>query len=41
MKKYITPELEITEFEKSDVIATSLGTETPPMNEGDGSWNLV
>ena len=28
MKKYITPEMEITEFEAEDVITTSVGDQT-------------
>ena len=33
-KKYVTPEMEITEFEVEDVIMTSGGDEN--INDGDG-----
>ena len=38
MKKYVNPEFEIVEFSVDDVITTSPGTETPPMDEMDGNW---
>lgn len=38
MKKYINPEIDIVELSVNDVITTSLGTETPPMDEMDGNW---
>ena len=40
MKKYINPEIEVTEFDTKDVITTSLGTETPSVEETDGIWSL-
>ena len=40
MKKYINPELEIVKFESSDIITTSLGTETTPKDDNDGIWDL-
>ena len=40
MKKYINPELEIVKLESSDIITTSLGTETPSVEETDGIWSL-
>ena len=38
MKKYVNPEIEIVELSIDDVITTSPGTETPPMDEMDGNW---
>ena len=44
-KKYITPEMEITEFETEDVITTSGGIPTDSENPGQdggsgwGNWN--
>ena len=35
MKKYFNPEIEIVELSVNDVITTSPGTETPPMDETD------
>ena len=40
MRKYVNPELEFIEFEKSDIITTSPGTETTPKDETDGIWDL-
>ena len=40
MKKYINPELEIVKLESSDIITTSLGTETTPKDDNDGIWDL-
>ena len=40
MKKYINPELEIVKLESSDIITTSLGTETTPKDNNDGIWDL-
>ena len=40
MKKYNNPELEIVKLESSDIITTSLGTETTPKDESDGIWDL-
>ena len=40
MKKYFNPEIEIVELSVDDVITTSPGTETPPMDENDGNWQM-
>ena len=40
MKKYISPELELVSVGACDVISTSVGTETTPVPEGDGVWDL-
>ena len=40
MRKYLNPELELIELEKSDIITTSPGTETTPKDETDGIWDL-
>ena len=40
MKKYNTPEIEIVEIEKTDIITPSPGTETPKYDENDGIWDL-
>ena len=40
MKKYQTPELELTEVHAEDIITTSPGTETTPKDEQDGIWDL-
>ena len=40
MKKYFNPEIEIVELSVNDVITTSPGTETPPMDENDGNWQM-
>ena len=40
MKKYFNPEIEIVELSVDDVITTSPGTETPPMDETDGNWQM-
>lgn len=40
MKKYIDPELEIVKLESSDIITTSLGTETTLKDDNDGIWDL-
>lgn len=44
MKEYISPELEIIEFEEEDIIQTSLtdsGDEGTPGGSGDSSiWSL-
>ena len=39
MRKYIDPELEVVELEKTDIITTSLGTETTPKEDNDGIWD--
>lgn len=38
MKKYVNPELEMIDV--VDIITTSLGTETTPEDETDGSWEV-
>lgn len=40
MKKYINPEIEITDVTSEDIITTSPGTTTNPYDENDGSWEL-
>lgn len=40
MRKYLNPELEFVELEKSDIITTSPGTETTPKDETDGIWDM-
>lgn len=40
MKEYVSPEAEVAEAQISDVITTSLGTETPWYEESDGVWEL-
>ena len=40
MKNYISPEAEIIEIQRSDVLTTSPGTETPWYEENDGSWEI-
>ena len=40
MKNYKNPEIEVAEVTASDIIATSLGTETPWYEETDGIWDL-
>lgn len=40
MKKYILPELEISEIDAKDIIVTSPGTETTPKDDNDGIWDL-
>ena len=40
MKNYANPEIEIVEVEFSDIITTSLGTETTPKDETDGIWDF-
>ena len=40
MRKYVNPELELIELEKSDIITTSPGTETTPKDETDGIWDM-
>ena len=40
MKKYMNPEIEVAELSVKDIIATSLGTETPWYEENDGIWEL-
>lgn len=40
MKMYICPEIEITLMENTDIIATSLGTETSRVGNEDGEWEI-
>ena len=40
MKNYVNPEIEVVELSANDIIATSLGTETPGYEENDGIWEM-
>lgn len=40
MRKYITPELDVIELEREDIMTTSLGTETTPKEDNDGIWDF-
>ena len=40
MKKYISPEIDVSEIEAKDIITTSPGTETTPKDDNDGIWDL-
>lgn len=40
MKTYICPEIEITEIELADIIATSLGVEMLPIEDDDVIWEF-
>ena len=40
MKNYINPEIEVVELKINDILTTSSGTETPPYEETDGSWEI-
>ena len=40
MKNYINPEIEVVELKINDILTTSPGTETPPYEETDGSWEI-
>ena len=40
MKKYMNPEIEVTDVTEEDVITTSPGTTTTPRDEEDGNWEL-
>ena len=40
MRKYETPELDITLLVEEDIITTSPGTETSKRDENDGIWDL-
>ena len=40
MKNYVNPEIEVIELSVNDIIATSLGTETPWYEENDGIWEM-
>lgn len=39
MLKYITPEIDVIDICKDDIIATSPGTETTPKEDNDGIWD--
>ena len=39
-KKYNIPNIEVVELVASDIITTSLGTETSKKDETDGIWDL-
>ena len=41
MKKYNTPEIEVSEVKTSDIITSSPGTETPWYEESDGIWEMT
>ena len=40
MKKYVSPEIEITLIENIDIIATSFGIETLPLEDDDVIWEI-
>ena len=40
MKKYTSPEIDIIELGKADIIATSDGVNTPTVNEDNPMWDL-
>ena len=40
MKKYNNPEFDIIKLDVTDIITTSLGTETTPKDDNDGIWDL-
>ena len=40
MKNYTPPKTELIELKTTDVITTSVGTETTPKEEHDGIWDL-
>ena len=40
MKKYETPEFDVTLLVEEDIITTSPGTETSKRDENDGIWDL-
>ena len=40
MKNYIKPEIELLDFNTTDIITASPGTETTPKEENDGIWDL-
>ena len=40
MKKYTSPEIDVIELTKADIIATSDGVNTPTVNEDDPVWDL-
>ena len=40
MKEYVNPKVEIIAIKSTDVITTSLGTETSRCEQTDGIWDL-
>ena len=40
MKNYINPEIAVVELKINDILTTSPGTETPPYEVTDGSWEM-
>ena len=40
MKIYTLPDIEFIELKATDVISTSVGTETTPKEDNDGIWDL-
>ena len=40
MKKYNNPEFDIIKLDVTDIITSSLGTETTPKDDNDGIWDL-
>ncbi len=40
MKNYISPDLQIEQVEKADIITSSSGKETGRYEESDGIWDL-
>ena len=41
MEKYTNPIIKVVILNVSDIITTSLGTETTPKDENDGSWEYT
>ena len=41
MKKYVKPEIEVVEFSANDIITSSLGVESPTVDDNDGVWELI
>ena len=39
MKNYVSPEIDIIELTKTDIIATSDGVNTPKVDEDDPMWD--
>ena len=40
MKNYVSPEIEISTMNETDIIATSLGTETSRTENEEGFWEI-
>ena len=40
MKKYYSPDVDIIKIGVTDIITTSTGTETTPLDEEDGNWEV-